>query len=468
MDQKKKDLAHSVYVAAVLLLCSLPFVCMLFARTDAAIENKRPAEFPSLTTGEGKWNTAFLSGLGAYFEDHFAFRNQIVAADGAVQSAFGVSTAEGVIKGTDGWLYYTASAPDHQRTDVMSDRAAFNAANNLRITNGYVASRGASFIVTVAPNKNSLYPDHMPYYYPAGTGEKNIDKVKKALSAQSVPYADLFAAFASQNETLYLQRDSHWTNKGALLAYNTVLDAAGVPHNDFSDVPVSRRQDTVGDLGRMAYSVLAKPEWNESYEADWSYVWTKGDGDVEAPFITTVNKNAEGSLLMFRDSFGNTLLPFFAQSFGSAAFSKGEPYLLETLMDQTSPTLVVAEKVERNLRDFAKAPPLITAPQVSLNGEPERLSTRTSLSCAVSKTDARYLEFSGTVEGAPEDHTAVYVVLDGVAYEAFTVSTDETDCGFLMYLPPERAAVNATVQVVVAVGEKLCMLNETTLNIQED
>ena len=156
--KNKKNVYKIAYTVLALLICVLPFACMTFARTDATTENKRLKEFPRLKTEEG-FNVDFLSDLGGYFEDHFAFRNRIVAADGVTQSLFGVSTAEGVIKGTEGWLYYTSSAPDYQRLNVFSDRAAKNAAQNLWLTQFYVESQGAKFVLAVAPNKNSLYPE---------------------------------------------------------------------------------------------------------------------------------------------------------------------------------------------------------------------------------------------------------------------------------------------------------------------
>ena len=436
--KNKKNVYKIAYIALALLVCVIPFACMTFARTDTTTENHRLKEFPKLRTEEAGFNVAFLSELGAYFEDHFAFRNQIVAADGVTQGLFGVSTAEGVIKGTDGWLYYTSSAPDYQRLNVFTDRAAKNAAENLWLTQFYVESQGADFVLAVAPNKNSLYPEHMPYYYPAGSGETSIEKLTPLLDKYEVNYADLFALFRAQDETLYLMRDSHWNNKGALLAYNAIADAAGMAHETYAAAAVTRVKDEIGDLGKMAYSVAAKPEWNYRYDIGQTYTYVTPTKSVEDALIITENADAKGTLLMFRDSFGNTLLPFFAQNSGKAVFTKTVPYLLDLYMGTYRPDTVIAEKVERNLGDFAKNPPVFPAPVFVLQDTPVPSADGCTVSTAVTEYDTRFTAVSGTLDTAL-DYDAVYVVTGGLAYRAFTVSTENGDNGYLAYLPQGTA-----------------------------
>ena len=443
----KKNLLSVIFVAFVMAVFAVPFVCMSFAPTNTSTENRRLAQFPRIMN-DNEINKDFLGDLGTYFEDHFAFRNAIVAADGKIQSLFGVSAVDTVIKGENGWLYYTSSADDFQGLNVMSDREAENAENNLRILNDYVKNRGALFCFTVAPNKNALYPDNMPYYYLRTDLPGNMAKLAPRFETLSY-YADLFSLFRGTDETLYMKRDSHWNNKGALLASNALLDAVGKEHDAFDTVAATRKKDAVGDLGRMAYSVWAEPEWNYTYELPGAFTYTDTD-DVEAALVTTVNPSAEGTLLMFRDSFANTMIPVIAESYRKAVFSKALPFPMERYMNEYSPETVIVEKVERNLRDFSRTPPLISAPAADLAGRKrETLSTETAVSAAVSPDDADYYVFTGEIRGV-EGVNAVYVQLDGSFYEAFTVSSEETDNAFLLYLKKEilsPEAVNAAVVV---------------------
>ncbi|MCR5041945.1 MAG: hypothetical protein K6C36_07620 [Clostridia bacterium] len=459
-----KTILKTAYIVLALLICLAPFACMTFARTDENIENKRLKEFPELRTSEGL-NVNFMSELGDWFEDHFAFRELLVASDGKLQGLFGVSVAEGVIKGTGGWLYYTSSAPDHQRLNVFSDRAALNAANNLRLTQQYVRSQGADFVLTIAPNKNSLYPEHMPYYYPAGSGESSAQKLAPLLKGYGVNYCDLFELFRSKDETLYLMRDSHWNGRGALMAYNAIADAAGIDHETYENAPVTRAKDEIGDLGKMAYSVFAEPEWNYHYDIGATYGYTTKTKSVEDAMIVTENAGAEGTLLMFRDSFGNTLLPFFAQNSGKAVFVKTTPYLLDLYMGIHSPDTVIAEKVERNIADFAKAPPVFPAPEASSGPVSDKTVGSFTVSVETAGYDTRFSSVSGVIETDME-YDSVFVGAGGRLFEAFTVTADDSDFGFLAYLPQDETDLT-DISVWISAGGHGYPLS-AAMNTQED
>ncbi len=458
----KKNKLSVIFTVLVLALCAVPLVCMAFAPTKTSTENRRLAAFPAITEN-GKLNVDFLSGLGAYFEDHFAFKNAAVAVDGQIQSLFGVSAVDTVVKGTDGWLYYTASANDFQGLGVMSGQEAKNAAHNISLMQKYVTDRGAAFVFTVAPNKNSLYSENMPYYY-ARTGLENNMAKLEPLFKENAAYADLFGVFRETDETLYLKRDSHWNNKGALLAANVLLDAAKKEHDAFATVPALRKKDAVGDLGRMAYSVLAAPEWNYSYELPGAFTYTDTD-DVEAAFVATENKAAKGSLLMFRDSFANTLIPVIAESYGKAAFSKALPYPLERLFESEKPDTVIAEKVERNLKDFSRTPPIMRAPGKDLTGKKtEPAETGSTVRIERSLDDSNYWCVSGEIKDV-EAFDAVYVQVGEATCEAFTVSTDETDNGFLLYLRAEDVPqATVPVSVIADCGGTLKTVCETEID----
>ena len=108
---KKKG--NMIYVGFFFVLCLIPSVGMLLP------------VWPQLRTEEG-WNTDFLSEAGEYFQDHFGFRQQLVTANALINGKiFGVSTADGVIQGKNGWLYYKDSLSDYLGTEPMSERALF-------------------------------------------------------------------------------------------------------------------------------------------------------------------------------------------------------------------------------------------------------------------------------------------------------------------------------------------------------
>lgn len=445
----------TVFVAVCMLICFLPFAGMALVPTNTTTENREMAKLPELTVN-GSVNTGYLKELGVYFEDHFAFRNALVMADSVIQSrVFGVSNMDTVIAGRNGWLYYTSTLDDYQGKRTLSERGIWNAAHNLSMTQRFVEQRGASFLVTIAPNKNSLYGENMPYYYKKKINDTgDVDALKEAMETCFVSYVDLFEPFEKQKEVLYLKRDSHWNQKGAVLAYNEILDFLMLEHETYETVPSIRTQTEYGDLNKMLYPAEAYPEWNYAYQKENRYSYMTDTKSVEDVWIETKNKKGNGSLLMFRDSFGNTLLPLMADTFQTAYFSKSVPYDLEKYMESSQAEYVMVEKVERNIDDFAKEPPIMTGIQVETRSAAETVTTKTTLEIKSSEYNTDYWQIEGEID---EDYVApdltVYVKLTNGeysdTYEAFTVSKEDSDWGYLLYLPKNEVLPGKTEVLIL-------------------
>lgn len=458
-EEGMKKIGSSIFVAACLILCLVPFAGMAAAPTNTTTENRRLVSFPEIKKA-GRWNQEWLQEAGQYFEDHFAFRPYFVTADSEIMGrGFQVSNVDTVIDGDDGWLYYTATVKDYLGEDTLSEREVYNILHNLSLLKQYVEDQGGRFLFTVAPNKNSLYGEHMPYY--AGRkagGTKNIELLKAGFEEKEIPYADLFSVFEDEKEVLYLKRDSHWNQKGAVLACNKILDSLGKKHETYETVPAVRTKTEYGDLNLMLYPKSAVPEWNYQYEKEPSYRYVTDFQSVEDAWIRTSNDQGEGSLLMFRDSFGNTLLPLMADTYKEGYFSKIVPYPIEEYMEECHTDTVVVEKVERNLREFLTEPPVMTGIPVKLEGAPEEKETKTTLRLKESEYDLSYLEISGTLdEEYAKADTDIYVSVkcgdDEQVYEAFTVAEGDSAYGYLCYLP-KASATSDTLEVCVMAGTK--------------
>lgn len=451
---KKNNIGSIFYVVICLLLCVIPFAGMPVASTDTTTENKKLAEFPEIKEN-GKWNTAYLQEMGDYFEDHFAFRPLLVTADSEIQSKlFKTSNMDTVIVGENGWLYYTATLDDYLGQNTMSERGIYNVAHNLSLMQQYVQDKGMNFLFTVAPNKNSLYGENMPYYDKKMVSDvKNMILLEPELELTGIAYADLFTPFETEKEILYLKRDSHWNQKGAVLAYNTLLDKMEYDHETYETVKNIRTKTEYGDLNKMLYPLSAVPEWNYQYQKEDTYTYVTDTKSVEDAWIQTSNPDGNGNLLMFRDSFGNTLLPLMANVFENGYFSKSTPYNLETYLNDYHPEYVIVEKVERNVDDFATNPPIMTGPIVTLEDEVTNAETNTSLNLIESEYDTSYWEISGVLdEKYVSTNTKVYINVttndETTTYEAFTISTENSDNGYLLYIPKEMLSSNS-VQIEV-------------------
>ena len=136
-----KHIGKIVFIIICLAMCALPSVGMIVRPTNTTTENKELARLPDIKKN-GKWNINFLQELGNYFEDHFAFRQELVSADAEIQSkVFKVSNVDTVVVGSDGWLYYSSTVDDYLRKNVLSERCIKNIAHNLSLVQQYVQDK---------------------------------------------------------------------------------------------------------------------------------------------------------------------------------------------------------------------------------------------------------------------------------------------------------------------------------------
>lgn len=345
---------YKIFTAAFVLLCLLPSAGMLFLPPTEPAANERLAPAPRLRDENGRLNPSVLDETAAYLADNFALRQQMVTANAMLQTGLLASSpAEDVIYGKNGWLYYAKTLDDYQNRATLSEAEAEQIAQAVAGMQTFCKARGARFVFTIAPNKSSLYPENMPARYLQSGETGNYERLAPYLSAYGVRYADLFALFAAQDETLYLRTDSHWSNRGAAKAHDLLMDTLGLPHTAFADAPYTEENTHRGDLYEMLYPTGTLREAQQRYDFSFSHV--REPRSAEDILIETTNGGAaNGRLLFCRDSFGNALYPFLAEDFAEGIITREMPYPLAQVRQGDT---VIVEIVERNLPNLLKYPP---------------------------------------------------------------------------------------------------------------
>ena len=450
-----------IFTVFCVAVCLVPSVGMLFRPTDEPIGNERQTAAPSVTKKDGSFNFNYFNELGGYYEKHFAFRPEMIQADAAIQSkAFFTSNIDTVLVGKNNWLYYTSSTDDYLGRNTLSETEINGVVHNLSLIQRYSEANGARFMFTVAPNKNTLYPEYMPYTYSAEvSGTRNRDLLHNALRDSGVNYCDLFDPLSAQDETLYFAQDSHWNNKGALLAYNEVLDSLQKQHDDYSAAEVTRRKDFRGDLSKMLYPVSSDPEYNYYYGAEDKYSYTTDTKSVEDTLIQTSNPNASGTLYMYRDSFGNALVPFFASAYGNATFTKAFPMNIRQDLAANKPDTFVMELVERNIKWLVTMPPMLPAPELSFYKTSGTVDGSVRVKVTPCDYAAEYTQFSAVIDSPDSGSDAEYYLTvkgsDGAekTFEAFSYKSVDGD-GCIAYLPSDQYPAESSYQIKIMVKNK--------------
>ena len=205
------------------------------------------------------------------------------------------------------------------------------------------------------------------------------------------------------------------------------------------------------------------------FEPSWEYLTETVS--PEENYIRTACASGEGKLLMYRDSFGNSLLPYLAEHFGEAVFSRVVPYTMTELVSPGADVLIV-EKVERHLPTLAEIAPVMSAPvrdpailgeasggkvlaaggeaspagtvpagEATAEGTPAGASSSGAKDAVTLSAVPGYTVVSGGLDpgrGAPDADTPVLILArdeeKSILYEAFCVTIKNNDFGYTAYI----------------------------------
>lgn len=432
----KNGKGYTFYMILFLALLLVPFAGMLITGPSKSESSKAaalPKPFLEVEDGDGtpQINKQYLKQLGEFFEGHCALRQEMVTCySGITTKVFRTSSSKSVIYGKNGWMFYTDTLGDYTGSDVMTEREMFDAVTTLRLIDRYCKANGIKFVFVTAANKNSLYGENMPYWYKKSDKPGNRVILGAKIREAGISYIDLYDTFAKENRVLYHKTDSHWNNEGAALAARAIHEATGQMFIDrYGKAPFKVRKDFKGDLAVMMYPSFVTPEEEIYYDGGFGFDY---EGKVESNFDNKIKTlGALGNnLMMYRDSFGSSLLPFMAESYTNALFSRSLTVQVRDIKSIKANVLII-EKAERFLPQLAENPPKL--PATEIEGNPVGVK---ELEGATYKTASAngYTTITGTLKkGTYSDNTKIYVSVGGHWYEAYPFRENGKEC-FRLYI----------------------------------
>lgn len=428
----KKTISFA-FAMLFLLLSVLPVAGMLVLGESGAAANETLSSPPALTGSDGRLNPAVLSETTDYIADHFASRNKLVNAWAELNTTvFHTSPEEQVVLGSEGWLYYSSTLDDYMGRG-MNETELNRAVQNLALIQEYAESCGAEFLFTIAPNKNSLYPAHMPSFIPPAHDKSNSVRIKPLLASSGVHYCDLFSLIGGRGEVLYYQTDSHWTDRGAALAADALLKGFGMNTayyaGDFS-LPYQHK----GDLYEMLFPAGERTEAAQAYSG-FAYSVQENPNGGNAMRIDASQDTADGRLVCWRDSFGIALYPYLADSFSESHFFRSSSYDLTEIGSRQADHVLI-ELVERNLDWLIRYVPIMPAPSREIDLDSAVPANQTVL--ANSKADSKHELVYLSGELPCYEGGAVYLLSAHAAYEALLTENDGK-WFYHAYLSPEQS-----------------------------
>ena len=464
-NDRKSIIICAVFLTLLAALMLVPFLGMAFAGVSGTdSENRDASPFPSFFK-DGGIDLSFGTEFESWFADRFALRRELVQADADIKlGVFGTSPEDDVIAGRDGWLFYADTVYDHCREERLSESDLRRLVTVIRLESEYARRNGAAYVFAAAPNKNTIYPEKMPAWIPAGEGDSLYDRLVAALKEENVPVADLKTALldAADRGLLYYTGDSHWNLLGSNAAAEAICEAVKAQRSDFAEwslrdeacLSAGSRED---DLLKMVRPL--SPERVEEYAADGApdgftavtrmrslddLVIKTRRNSVTGADGQTAGQGTELKLYAFRDSFGRALIKPLSETFSESTFTRSK-FDLAGEIDEN--TVVLREIVERNIPDLLKTAPVIEAPLASdLSGAEVREGAVSFTESAGVLTHVYgYVPVTDKTRGGDALTERIFVSVGGLIYEAFPIAEEkllpdlegktESIRGFSLYIP---------------------------------
>lgn len=367
-----KTFARTALSIIFLLVLALFFLGTIFSEKKAVSQQeKRPlARFPNFSRTATSL-TDWPKSLTAYLKDHLFQREKLVFLNSLMRvKLFRRSPHFVVLAGEEGWYFYMGDWALHDylgksgKTDADSTRARENL---ITLRQQMLQKLGANYLVAIAPNKESLYPEFLPGRFAGTAGTTMLEAMNTRMhdSPMTDHFLDLGETLRQAKTTgrIYFKTDSHWNPRGAYFAYRAIIErirewypeVVPLPEDRFDKRP--RDIFTGGDL--VLVMGLSGGIFEEAEDWDVLHPCAKPEnGTITSQTLPpgqslTANGCPAGAalrVLVISDSFGEGLKEYLSETFQDVIYSHDLSLSeLRSFITESRPDLVLELHVGRNL-----------------------------------------------------------------------------------------------------------------------
>ena len=299
------------------------------------------------------------SQLTTYYSDQFPLRSMWVNVHAMGELAMWRGESNGVLVGKDGQLAvrrfdaYLSRTIRLENTDYTSPDHIDKGLTALVNVDQTLKDRGISLTVLLAPRTVDVTVND--YAYPSALSDALDNTIQTTLGGAKVNSIELLETFRTMHDSgeyVYYRTDHHWTTKGAYTAYAAILTSWGMEGEILPESYFTVREipDFYGTTHARAGIPFIAPDtleiWEASDDSRFTVFSRKGDnletviesGFISESYLNTKDKYgafldgthsmlfiidseaaAKGEsrprLLLARDSFANSMVPFLARHF---------------------------------------------------------------------------------------------------------------------------------------------------------
>jgi alginate O-acetyltransferase complex protein AlgJ len=277
-----------------------------------------------------------------YYSDNFDLRNQFLWLNSKLKfQLFNKAPVEGkAFIGSDGWMYIIGHQMDtYLGKNIANDSLLDRYYDIFKYRKQILDSIGCKYYVVFVPTKTSIYPEYLPVSKQKSNSYTLTDQIVNLLdTVNGIKVIDLRNDLkkAKAGVRLYHKTDNHWNEYGSYFGYRAIMDELS---KDFSLLKpkdlLNYEIDSVTRTGmaltnmmgiyegvsenkitcRPKFDLKSKIGEESGYPVPPYFGYVK---EYEKVFIT--ENDSLPKMLMIRDSFGGTLIPYFRDHFSKSVF----------------------------------------------------------------------------------------------------------------------------------------------------
>jgi len=304
-------------------------------------------------------------------EENFFQKGYLIQNFNRLRIKLGDRVFPNVLIGKDGWMEYTGdrNLDDYQNAIAFSPGMLQLMAQTIQSCQQYVREQNMVFLIVVAPNKATIYPDKLPDQIQPLSERSRLDQLISYLDAQDIPgVLDLRPALrnARLQQDVYSKLGTHWNEFGAYVAYETIIHAVAKEHLELEPYPAKffrfrslpPNKKFLEDRGlatilRARHLSTGPVLFSTRALDEIIYKIDLEDRPLAFHRIAGIHDSDLPSLLVFHDSFGNEgLNDFLALNFSKVFYihrGSSHLYLNRQTIKNLATDIMIYQLVERDL-----------------------------------------------------------------------------------------------------------------------
>ncbi len=318
-----------IYIVIFAFLIIAPTAYMLFTPDKSYSENEnRNLQTRPQISASGFMGKTLQDEITSYISDQFPFRDELMQATTSVKKLLGYRDIDGVYLGNDN--YYIEKITDN---DV--DVSKF--ASNLSAFDKFTSDNGVNAHVMLIPSSGNVLSDKLPNGAAVYDGEALNKKALDILShAKLVDVMSTLKSAATGDRSIYYKTDHHWTTYGAYIGYTAYARAAGLTEKSYEYYePEVVSEEFYGTLYSKALDSSCIPDEMELVSNipdatvegnDTGTLYDTAKLSVKDKYavffggnygemVITTGAGTGKSLLVIKDSFANSLVPYLFEDY---------------------------------------------------------------------------------------------------------------------------------------------------------